>query len=67
MNTHETQPETETLKPQFFCRYCSQWKFEIDRLPTSRQGNFICASCDDKRKASIAKNTSKIHRWHQHG
>ena len=59
MNTPETKPEPTSPQPQFFCRYCSQWHYEIDRLPTSRQGNFTCADCDDKRISAISKNKTE--------
>jgi hypothetical protein len=52
-------PDSPPSKPQFFFRYCGQWKFEIDRLPTSRQGNYICADCEDKRTAAIARNKAE--------
>jgi hypothetical protein len=46
-------------QPQFFCRYCGKWHYEVDRLPTSRAGNFICAECEDKRQAHIARNKAE--------
>jgi hypothetical protein len=55
--------DSPLIKPQFFCSYCASWKHDIDKLPTRRQGHYICAPCEDRRIAALAKIKAQNRRW----
>jgi transcription elongation factor Elf1 len=58
-------PDSPLVKPQFYCRYCGQWKVEIDRMPiTLYRGSYVCAACEDRRVAALAKIKAQNKRWH---
>lgn len=46
----------------FYCRYGNHWKNKSEKIPTARQGNFICAECEEKRSKHQVKSHERNRR-----
>lgn len=46
----------------FYCRYGSHWKSKEDKIPTARQGNFICSECEERRSKRQIQSSDRKRR-----
>jgi hypothetical protein len=52
------------MSNDFYCRYGQHWVGKESKINTPRQGNFICADCEDKRIEHQSKNNDdRQRRW----
>jgi hypothetical protein len=50
-------------RDDFYCRYGNHWKSKLEKIPTIRQGNYICAECEEKRSLNTSKNSKRNRRF----
>ena len=50
------------MSNDFFCRYGEHWTSKEFKIATARQGNYICADCEDKRLKHHVQNYARNRR-----
>jgi ribosomal protein L37AE/L43A len=51
------------MSNDFYCRYGQHWAHKDSKIHTPRQGNYICADCEDKRIQHQSKGNDRNRRF----